>query len=58
MTIEENTLWTEGRGLWYEYVRVNGYSWEPCRDGLKKLARLLDLTVAYISKRIWVYLNN
>ena len=58
MTIEENTLWTEGRGLWYEYVHVNGYSWEPCMAGLKKLASLLDLTVAYISKRIWIYLNN
>jgi len=58
MTIKESTLWTEGRGLWYEYVRINGYSWKPKREGLKKLARLLDLKAAYISRCISFYLEN
>ena len=50
------TEWYEGRDLWHEYVRVNGYSFEPKDEGLKRLSRLLDLKVSYIRKRIHNYL--
>jgi len=46
-----------GRDYWFEYVRVNGYSFEPNQMGLKKLARLLDLTVPHVRECINVYLE-
>jgi hypothetical protein len=57
MTIEQRQLATEGRALWFEYVRVNGYAFCPNRDGLKKLCRLLDLTIPWVEKRITAYLE-
>jgi len=50
--------WSEGRDLWWEYVRVNGYSWEPTDAGISKLARLLDLRQKYIRQKINAYLND
>ncbi len=58
MTTEKAKMWSEGRDLWYEYVRVNGYSFEPTKEGLKELSRLLDLNVPYIQKRINIYLES
>ena len=47
----------EGRALWYEYVNLNGYSWEPNRNGISKLAKRLDLRGSYIQERINLYLE-
>lgn len=47
----------EGRFLWLEYVRINGYSFSPSENGLKALARSLDLSVPWIQKRINAYLE-
>ena len=47
----------EGRDLWYEYERVNGYAFEPNRAGIKKLARLLDLKPLYIQRKINYFLQ-
>ena len=57
MTIEQMRKFKEGRLLWFEYVKINGYSFEPKRDGLRKLARLLDLKQSYIQKLINFYLE-
>jgi hypothetical protein len=58
MTIVQRKLWNEGRELWYEYVRVNGYSFSFNDEGIKKLSRLLDLNAKYIKERLNVYLDN
>ena len=46
-----------GRSYWHEYVRVNGYAFEPKADGISKLARLLDLTPKHTRLAIRAYLN-
>ena len=58
MTIAKQGLWNEGKGLWFEYVRLNGYSWTFCNKGVKKLSRLLDLNEKYIKERLTIYLDN
>lgn len=56
-TIEQHKLFTEGRSLWYEYQRVNGYAFRPNDKGLTKLSKLLDLNVPYIRKCINIFLE-
>jgi hypothetical protein len=58
MTAEDAKLWYEGKDLWFEYTRVNGYSFTFKEAGITKLAHLLDLKPAYIKKRICLYLDN
>lgn len=58
MLIEERKTWSEGKSLWYEYVNLNGYSFKPNDDGLKKLSKMLDLNIDYLRKRITFYLDN
>lgn len=55
MTKQE--LFSEGRHLWLEYVRINGYAFEPNNEGIKKLSKLLDLNQSYIRKCINTYLE-
>jgi len=50
-------MFYEGQSLWGEYVRVNGYAWEPNEEGLSKLSRLLDLKMSYLRKCINAYLE-
>jgi len=47
----------EGQTLWFEYVRVNGYSFNPNNQGLQRLSKLLDLKQTYIAKLINFYLE-
>ena len=47
----------EGRTLWYEYIRVNGYSFRPTEKGLKELSRMLDLKISHIRKLINTFLE-
>jgi hypothetical protein len=58
MTSKDAEIFRDGCDLWCEYVRLNGYAWEPTAKGLSKMARLLDLKVGYIRKRINFYLQN
>lgn len=58
MTINERTLWNEGKDLWFEYVNVNGYSFTFTQKGLKKLSKQLDLKVSFIRERLNIYLSN
>ena len=58
MTMEKRKLWYEGKDLWFEYERVNDYSFTYSKQGIKKLSRLLDLNEKYIEERINIYLNN
>jgi N-dimethylarginine dimethylaminohydrolase len=59
MTITERRemlkLFTEGCGLWYEYIGINGYSRKTTKEGIKRLSRYLNLNVSYIEKRIWIF---
>lgn len=57
MTIQQRNEAEEGRGYWTEYVRLNGYAFYPDADGLKKLARNLDLEISYIRRKITKYLE-
>lgn len=57
MTIEQRKMAEEGRGYWMVYVQINGYAFYPTTEGLRKLARNLDLTQAYLAKRINAYLE-
>jgi len=50
-------MFYEGKDLWYEYIRVNGYSFRPNNEGLKKLSKLLDLNIPHIKKCINVFLE-
>lgn len=50
-------MFREGQALWFEYVRVNGYSFNPNKQGLQKMSRLLDLKQTYIAKLINFYLE-
>ncbi len=52
-----NEMFIEGRSLWYEYIRVNGYSFYPNDAGIRKLAKLLDLKQSYIRKCINTFLQ-
>ncbi|WP_154520425.1 hypothetical protein [Clostridium sp. WB02_MRS01] len=58
MTVEDRKIWNDGKALWHEYVNINGYSFKPTLDGVKKLSRLLDLNVSYLMNRISFYLDN
>ena len=58
MTVEDRKIWSDGKVLWLEYVKINGYSFKPTLDGVKKLSRLLDLNVCYLMNRISFYLDN
>ncbi|MFH1664897.1 MAG: hypothetical protein ABIA77_02000 [Candidatus Omnitrophota bacterium] len=57
MTTNETTKAREGRDLWLYYVKINGYSFRPNDEGLKKISRLLDLDASYIKHRINLYLE-
>ena len=48
---------SEGRDLWIQYVNINGYSFEPTIEGLKKLSRNLDLNIPYLRKMINLFLE-
>lgn len=58
MTVAQIKEFEEGRSLWIEYERVNGYAFRPNKIGLTKLAKLLDLKATYIEKRIYQFLEN
>ncbi len=57
MTIAQRKIAEEGRGYWMVYVQINGYAFRPSADGLRKLARNLDLTQAHLAKCITAYLE-
>lgn len=54
---DRRIAFADGRAMWQEYVRVNGYAWKPTDAGLSKLARILDLRVSYIRQRINTFLE-
>ena len=58
MTIIEREKFYDGKFLWFEYVRLNGYSVKPDRKGLEKLSRKLDQSIKFIESRINFYLEN
>ena len=57
MTIDQMKYAKEGRDYWQQYVKVNGYAFRPTEEGLRSLARNLDLTVTYLRKCICMYLD-
>jgi len=57
MTLNQRKLAEEGRGYWMVYVQINGYAFRPNKEGLRKLARNLDLNEPYLAKRITAYLE-
>jgi hypothetical protein len=56
MTIKSNQLFFEGRGLWNEYINLNGYAFEPSTQGISKLSKHKNLTKKYIKERINAFL--
>ena len=57
MTIGQRKLANEGKLLWQEYININGYSFKPTKEGIKKLSRILDLNCKYLEERIYLYLE-
>lgn len=57
MTFEQRKYAKEGRDYWLQYVSINGYSFSPKEDGLKKLSRNLDLNIPHLRKCINAYLS-
>ena len=55
--MEKQKYFQEGKNLWFEYIRINGYSFQPTSIGIGKLSRLLDLNKSYIKKCINAYLE-
>ena len=53
-----NTEVLEGRDYWYQYIRINGYAFEPKNDGLKKLSKNIDINIKHLRKCITAYLEN
>ena len=58
MCSENRKKFYEGRDLWFEYTRLNGYSFTPSKEGLVKLSKQLDLNIHYIKERINLYLES
>ena len=50
-------MFVEGRAYWQEYVNVNGYAFRPTPEGIKKLARILDLESKYFLPQILAFLE-
>jgi len=57
MTTEDMKKARLGKSYWYEYVRINGYAFSPSREGIRNLARMLDLEQKHISECIHSYLS-
>jgi len=49
---------SEGKDLWFYYIKINGYDFRPIEAGLSKIARLLDLRISYIREHINLYLES
>ena len=57
MNINKRKEIAYGRDLWQEYLRVNqNVGGRPTNEGIKKLARLLDLKQSHVRKHIENYL--
>lgn len=58
MTLAQNKLAGLGRDYWHQYVRLNGYAFEPNLAGLRVLSRNLDLNIPHLRQCITLYLEN
>ena len=47
----------EGRGYWLEYVRINGYAFEPNRAGLRKLSQTNGVALSHLARSITAFLE-
>jgi hypothetical protein len=47
-----------GKDYWFEYVRINGYSFNPKEKELKVLSKMLDLKVSHVRHCINTYLES
>ena len=54
---ETQRLFSEGHDYWLQYGRLNGYTFRPTSEGLKKLSRNLDVNIPHLRKCINVYLE-
>jgi hypothetical protein len=57
MTDDKTKSFELGRDYWMQYVKLNGYSWEPSEEGLKKLSRNIDINIPHLRKCINIYLE-
>ena len=46
-----------GRDYWHQYVQLNGYAFAPNRQGVRKLAQHLGLSVKHVRHCINVFLE-
>lgn len=46
-----------GESYWLQYVKLNGYSFEPTQKGLEKLSRNLDLNIPHLREYINYFLE-
>jgi len=57
MTTTETKESGLGQSYWMQYVKINGYAFEPTERGLKALSRNLDVNVPHLRKCINAYLE-
>jgi hypothetical protein len=57
MNLEQRHLAIEGRDYWGQYVRLNGYAFQPNVEGLKKLSRNIDISISRLRHCITIYLE-
>ena len=57
MTTAEIQTAKLGKGYWHQYVKLNGYAFQPNHDGLTVLSRNLDLNTKHLSQCITAYLE-
>ena len=56
MTTDQMQTAKLGKEYWHQYVKLNGYAFQPKRDGLVVLSRNLDLNFKHLSRCITAYL--
>ncbi len=55
---KNKNMWREGRDYWYQYIKLNGYSWQQNQTGLEKLSKNIDINIKHLQKYINYYLEN
>jgi len=56
-TIEQRKAFELGRSYWMQYIRLNGYAFEPTNTGLSVLSRNLDVNISHLRRHINLFLE-
>jgi hypothetical protein len=57
MTIKQTKDFEKGRDYWYQYLKINGYSFSPNEKGITALSKNLDLNKKHLRSCINTFLS-